>query len=80
MISKADTDCKLYTMTTIVISYMSERFGYVQKEHKKKPRNNCQEKKIHQLKHELRSLKRQYKKSKWGGKITPFGTLRPTEE
>lgn len=45
-------------MTTSIISYASERFGYVQKENKKKPKNNHREMKIHQLRHELKSLKK----------------------
>lgn len=76
-ISKGDADSRLYTMTTIIISYTSERFGIVQKENKKEPRNNHREKKIHQLRHELKSLKRQYKQANEMEKV-PLLELRET--
>lgn len=48
-------------MKTILTSYASQNFGYVQKDHRKEPRNNRLEMKIHQKRLELSSLKKLYK-------------------
>lgn len=50
-------------MMTIIISNASERFVYVQKEHKKGTGNKCREKKIHQRRLKRRSLNEQYKRA-----------------
>lgn len=60
--AKGDTDGKLKTMATIIISLAVERFGTVEKLGTKTPyMNNRRAEKISQLRQELRVLKRQYK-------------------
>lgn len=62
MTAKGDADRRLLTMTTIIVSYASERFGPIETAGSRKPYNkNCRLTKIQQLHQELRSLKRQYK-------------------
>lgn len=63
-------------MTTITISYVSERFDYVQKEHKKELRNNCRDKNS-PLKTHAKIPKRQYKKANEIEKL-PLSELRYT--
>lgn len=61
--SRGETDSRLQSMTTIISSYASERFGLTEKG-KTKPVSysmNRRATKIHLLRQELRSLKKQYK-------------------
>lgn len=55
-LSKGDAD-RLHREMNIIINYASDRFGYVQNEHKKETTNKRGEMTI-QLRHELRSLKK----------------------
>lgn len=60
--AKGDADRRLHTMTTIIVSYASERFGPIETAGSGKPYSkNCRATKIQQLRQELRSFKRQYK-------------------
>lgn len=64
-------------MTTILTSYASENFGYVQTDHRKEPRNSRLEMNIHQLRLDLSSLKKLYKIENQMEK-SPFSELRVT--
>ncbi|KAL4008901.1 hypothetical protein ACER0C_002753 [Sarotherodon galilaeus] len=61
-VAKRDADSRLKTMTTIIVSYASERFGLTEKCNNKTPYTmNRRAMKIHRLRQELRSLKKQFK-------------------
>ncbi|KAL3976498.1 mitochondrial import inner membrane translocase subunit TIM8 [Sarotherodon galilaeus] len=61
-VAKRDADSRLKTMTTIIVSYASERFGLTKKCNNKTPYTmNLRAMKIHRLRQELRSLKKQFK-------------------
>nr|XP_014269084.2 uncharacterized protein LOC106676625 [Maylandia zebra] len=61
-VAKRGADSRLKTMTTIIVSYASERFGLIEKCNNKTPYTmNRRAMKIHQLRQELRSLKKQFK-------------------
>lgn len=60
---KGDVDGRLKNMMNIIISYASERFGHIEKG-KTKPTiyaMNRRATKMHQLRQELQTLKKQYK-------------------
>ncbi|XP_016087054.1 uncharacterized protein, partial [Sinocyclocheilus grahami] len=63
--AKGDADSRLQTMTTIIFSYALERFGRVEKGKTKSTfyTMNRRATKIHHLRQELRTLKKQYKKA-----------------
>ena len=75
-ISKGDIDSRLHSMTSIIISYAAERFGY---DEKGKPRapytKNRRAAQIQQLRHELRTLKKQHKSAREDQK-EPLAELR----
>ena len=59
---KGDVDRRMQALSTITISYASERFGYVEKGKKNQPYNkNRRARKIRELRKELKLLKKQYK-------------------
>ncbi|XP_049336392.1 uncharacterized protein LOC125802421 [Astyanax mexicanus] len=61
--AKGDVDSRLTSMTTIIISYASERFGQVDKGKSKSTSYTMSRRatRIHHLRQELRTLKKQYK-------------------
>lgn len=62
--TKGGADRRLKTMTTIIVSLATERFGTVEKRvTKSKYTKNHRAEKITQLRQELRLLKRQFKKA-----------------
>lgn len=64
-IAKGEADRRLQTMTTIIISLAAERFGLEEKRTAKLPYTmNNRASKIHQLRQELKSLRRQYKEAR----------------
>lgn len=63
--AKADADTRLQAMTTIIISYTSERFGLIEKGNTKTTSYtmNHRATKIHQQCQELRTVKKQFKRA-----------------
>lgn len=61
--AKADTGSRLQAMTTIIVSYASERFGLIEKGNPKTYTVN------HELHHALQTFKKQFK-SFWEGQAT----------
>ncbi|XP_057679566.1 uncharacterized protein LOC130908003 [Corythoichthys intestinalis] len=61
--AKGDVDCRLQAMSTIIVSYGSERFGRMEKGNTEATpyTMNRRATKIHQLRQELRTLKKQFK-------------------
>ncbi|KAL7891878.1 hypothetical protein AOLI_G00013540 [Acnodon oligacanthus] len=64
-IAKGDADQRLQNMTTIIISLAAERFGLEEKRSGNLPYTmNNRSKKIHQLRQELKSLKRRFEEAR----------------
>ncbi|KAL7876168.1 hypothetical protein AOLI_G00111310 [Acnodon oligacanthus] len=64
-IAKSDADQRLQNMTTIIISLAAERFGLEEKRTGNLPyTKNNRSKKIHQLRQELKSLRRRFKEAR----------------
>ncbi|XP_023810165.1 uncharacterized protein LOC105353972 [Oryzias latipes] len=63
--AKGDAESRLQTMTTIIVSYASERFGHIEKGQTKHTpyTKNRRATKIHHLRQELRTLKKHHKKA-----------------
>ncbi|KAK0148843.1 hypothetical protein N1851_010754 [Merluccius polli] len=63
--AKGDADRRLQTMTTIIISLAAERFGLEEKKAANVPYTmNNRANKIHQLRQELKSLRRRFKEAR----------------
>ncbi|TWW59294.1 hypothetical protein D4764_06G0008240, partial [Takifugu flavidus] len=68
--AKGDVDSRLQAISTIIVSYGSERFGRIEKGNSETTSYtmNCRSFKIHQLRKELRTLKKQFKRASDGDK------------
>ena len=61
--SKGDADRRIQTLTKIILSYASSKFGLVDRCERKAHTNNRRTERIKQLRQELRSLKKRFKKA-----------------
>ncbi|TWW66935.1 hypothetical protein D4764_20G0009670 [Takifugu flavidus] len=68
--AKGDVDSRLQAMSTIIVSYGSERFGRIEKGNTETTSYTMNRRsfKIHQLRKELRTLKKQFKRASDGDK------------
>ncbi|KAK7901244.1 hypothetical protein WMY93_018013 [Mugilogobius chulae] len=62
-VAKGDVDKRLQTMTTVVMTLAAERFGTEEKQVKQPYVKNNRATKIHNIRQELKALKKQYKTS-----------------
>ena len=61
--AKGELDTRLKFMTKIIVSMITERFGLMKSQHHKKTQNlNQRENKIRQLRREIKSLRKRFKK------------------